>query len=141
MGKSIYDQFHEAALEYPHNLAVRFERKTWSYHQLSHEIDRCARKLLAFGHQRKRTDRGQHAQLPRGRLSFLCHQQDRGHLLQHPSFDPTANDAKFDPALRLPVSHLSHLSPPAAIAKSSITISAFFPSILISTLTPLSTSP
>jgi long-chain acyl-CoA synthetase len=53
MGKSIYDQFHEAALEYPHNLAVRFERKTWSYHQLSHEIDRCARKLLALGIKEK----------------------------------------------------------------------------------------
>jgi long-chain acyl-CoA synthetase len=49
MGKSMYDQFLEAKKQYPNNIAVRFEQRTWTYASLDKSIDRCAKKLLALG--------------------------------------------------------------------------------------------
>lgn len=49
MEKSIYDQFHEAAVKYPFNLCIRFEHKTWNYRQFDFRVRMTARKLLALG--------------------------------------------------------------------------------------------
>ncbi len=49
MEKSIYDQFHEIAKKYPHNLCIRFERKTLNYRQFDSRVKQTARKLVKLG--------------------------------------------------------------------------------------------
>lgn len=51
--KSIYDQFHETALIYPHNFCIRFENKTLNYAQFDKRVRKTARKLLALGIKEK----------------------------------------------------------------------------------------
>lgn len=53
MDKSIYDQFHETAVKFPHNLCIRFENKTLTYRQFDFRVRQTAKKLLALGIQPK----------------------------------------------------------------------------------------
>lgn len=49
MEKSIYDQFNDVVEKYPHNLCIRFEKKTLTYRQFNSRVRLTARKLLALG--------------------------------------------------------------------------------------------
>lgn len=49
MSESLYDQFKNTEEKYPENLALRFERKTYTYRKLEKEIRDCARRLTSLG--------------------------------------------------------------------------------------------
>lgn len=49
MEKTIYEQFNDCAQKHPHDLAMRFERRTWSYAKLNKAIERTAGRLLSLG--------------------------------------------------------------------------------------------
>ncbi|MCH3908937.1 MAG: acyl--CoA ligase [Bacilli bacterium] len=51
--KSIYEQFKATADEFPHNLCMRFEDKTWSYASVDKSIEKTAAKLLTLGIKEK----------------------------------------------------------------------------------------
>lgn len=49
MSESLYDQFKKAEEQHPDNLALRFEKKTYTYRKLDQEIRDCAKRLASCG--------------------------------------------------------------------------------------------
>ena len=49
MNDSLYDQFVRTERKYPHNIALRFEHRTYSYERLDQRILDCARRLAYLG--------------------------------------------------------------------------------------------